>query len=1061
MKKTFYKNLFRDIKKTFSRFISIVIIIAVGVAFYSGVRATRPDMELSGDSYFSKSEFMDFKIVSTLGLTSDDISEIKKQPNILKAEGAFSIDGVFEKDERLLVLNINSFPSENGINSIRIIKGRGPKSSTEAVAEERFLKENNLKIGDEIEIKSGKETKIEDSLNNSKFKIVGSAHSPLYVSAQRQLSSVGNGSVRGFVYILPDVFKSDVYTEAYVKTDRNESENSLLNNEDYKKSIEGIEKELKSLGVVRSKVRHNEVLRDAQKKIDEAEDKLKKSKKEAEDKFSEGYKKLEEAEKQLARGEKEIENNQVLFEKEISDGEKQLSYGKEKILEGRKELESGKRQAAEKISSTAKEKVEEAKKKMDSEPENSMNATVYNSLNQVYMRDIKGKDFEDMYKSLKANEVLPQIKMYLDVEKLKKDFDHAEKEIELNEKKLEELEVQLNRAREEGHKKLEDGRKKLADGRIELQKNTEKLKTEEQKANSKLKDGEKEIERSKDKLKELKEPSWYILGRSTNVGYETYRQDSERIGKIGSTFPLIFFLVAALVSLTTMTRMVQENRMEIGTFKALGYSRIAIVSHYLIYSLLASVIGSLIGISFGFRLFPPLIMNAYKALYTIPETVTPFSSRLALVASMLAILFTTVAAVAAALEELREVPASLMRPKPPKSGSSIFLEKITFIWRRLSFTEKVTARNILRYKKRFFMTVIGIAACTGLMITGFGLREGILGATEKQFNKIYKYNMQTNLDKNVGVEKKNEIKGKVEKDDNVSSVLFFYSKNGTIKAENSVSQDAFIVVPESGQEFNRYIDLASDGKSLNLGDDGVIITEKLSKLINKKPGDTAEITLNDKVIKVKVSEVTEHYLQHYIYISPEYYEKLTGKNLEFNGFYGLLKNTSDKSEDRTSKTLADIENIASISYKSNTHFDYDKSMQSVNSVVLIMIISAGVLAFVVIYNLTNININERRRELATIKLLGFYNNELAMYIYRENILLTFLGSLTGIGLGIILNKFVLNAAETNIILFQKTVSPIYFACSVVLTVVFSVVVNLVMYREFDKVDMIQSLKSAE
>ncbi|HEY5587262.1 MAG TPA: ABC transporter permease [Ruminiclostridium sp.] len=634
-------------------------------------------------------------------------------------------------------------------------------------------------------------------------------------------------------------------------------------------------------------------------------------------------------------------------------------------------------------------------------------------------------------------------------------------EIKESRKKIAKAEAELNKGRVEGLAKLDNGRKELEVGEIEIDTNTEKLKSEEVKANAKIKDGEAEIRKNSGKLSDIKQPEWYVLGRPENVGYETYRQFSDRIDNIGKVFPLIFFLVAALVSLTTMTRMVQEKRIEIGTFKALGYSRTAIVSHYLIYSLSASAIGSLIGISLGFRLLPPFIMSAYSSMYTIPDSVRTFNTSLALQASLIAILFTVVAAAAATLDELREVPASLMRPKPPKSGKKIVLEKINFIWKRLSFTKKVTARNIFRYKQRLFMTVIGIAACTGLMISGFGLKEGIIGATESQFSTIYKYDMQGTLNINASEADKNDIKEKALKDSNIQSILFTYSKSGTVQLGKSKSQDAYVVVPEDKAAFNGFINLTTEGEKLELDEDGVILTEKLSKLINKKAGDTIEITLNDKVVKARISAVTEHYFQHYIYMSRAYYQKITGKDITFNNFYGLIHNTSEDRENNTFNTLKNISSINSVGFKNNVQVDYNKSVNSINSVILVLIVAAGVLAFVVIYNLTNINISERSRELATIKLLGFYNIELAAYIYRENTVLTVIGSLTGIPVGLLLNKLIAATAETNDMMFLQKISPIYFLFSILLTLLFSVVVNLAMYSRFDKIDMIESLKSAE
>ncbi|MGH4123720.1 MAG: FtsX-like permease family protein [Clostridium sp.] len=1057
MGKTFFKNLFRDVLHTLSRFLSIVIIIAMGVAFYAGVRATSPDMKESADSYLSETEFMDFKLISTLGLTADDLSEVQKLEGVKKVEGSFSIDAVVEKDKHSLVLNVNSMTSKDGINKMRIVSGRLAENNNEAVVEERFLSENKFKIGDVIELKSGKDALIGDDLKLSKFKIVGTSLSPLYLSAQRQLSSIGNGSTRGFIYIKPEVFKSSVYTEIYVKTNRTQSKDSLLLSKEYKNATSNIEKNLKELGVVRSKVRYSEVAEAAQSKINIAEEKLNVSKKEAGNKFLEGYKKLSDAKIKMEHGKVELAKDEKVFDEKKAQGETQIAEGKKKLLKSQRELNLGKKQAANGISSSMALKVADAKKQLDADPNNATYIAQFNATNLIYAKNIQGKDFDSMYNSLKNNGALERIKPYFDMELTKSNFDKSQSQIDRGTDGL----IQQEKLLQQGKQDLAAGSKKLEDAEKEIATNTQKLKAEEEKANSKINDGALEIKKNKDKIAEIKSPEWYLLGRTANLGYETYRQDSDRIDNIGKAFPLIFFLVAALVSLTTMTRMVGENRIEIGTFKALGYSRGAIVSHYLIYALSASITGSIVGVSFGFRLFPPLIMKAYGSLYSIPNSLTPFNMELALQASLIAILFTTVAAVAATLEELREAPASLMRPKPPKAGKTILLERITFIWKRLSFTKKVTARNIFRYKQRLFMTVIGIATCTGLMITGFGLKSGITGAVESQFTNIYRYDMQSTLKKNIDYNQKATTENKIMEDTNVKSVLFTYTKNGTVNVDKSGKEDSYVVVTDHKEQLNNYINLTMKGKELSLSNEGVIITEKLAKLMNKKIGDTFEITLNDKVIKAKISAITQHYVQHYIYMSADYYKKITAGNLEFNGFYGLLKSTSESSEISTSKLLTSIKDVGSVSYKNNIHFDFKETTKSINSVVLVLIVSAGVLAFVVIYNLTNININERKRELSTIKLLGFYDNELALYIYRENIILTVIGSLTGIAVGILLNNFVINTSETNVMMFIRTIQPIYFLYSVLITISFSIIVNLAMYREFANIDMIESLKNAE
>lgn len=1005
MKKTFFKNLFRDIKKSLSRFLSIVVIIAVGVAFYAGVRAASPSMKISADTYFNRNNFMDFKLISTLGLTKEDVTEIQKINGVTKAEGSYSIDAVIEKDKRQLVLNINSLPGEKDINNIRMIKGRKAEAANEAVVEQKFLESNKLTLGDTIVLKSGNDSNIEESLKNTKFKIVGTAESPLYVSEQRQPSSVGNGIVKGFVYILPQVFKNEVYTEIYVRTDSSQSKDSLLDNGAYISYTENIEKALKNIGVSRNQVRYAEVLKKANDKLNEAQAKLDSSKKEAAEKFADAHSQLDAAKNKITKGFEELRNNQLLFDNQMEASQKQIDDGKKQIQYAEKEIDAKKKE------------LEKAK--------------------------------------LQLGEENPQL------QQSEAELNKGIAELEANKKKIVASEAQLNRGREEGLAKLSSARKQLEDGQKELNENIEKLKVEEEKANAKIKDEEAEIQKNREKLDEIKKPDWYVLGRSQNAGYESYRQDSDRMDSIGKAFPLIFFLVASLVSLTTMTRMVQEKRIEVGILKALGYSRTAIVAHYLIYALSASIIGSLLGIIVGFKLFPSLIMNAYATRYSIADKIVPFDTSLALQSAIIAILFTAIAAAASTMEELREVPAALMRPKPPKSGKSIMLERVDFIWKRLNFTKKVTARNIFRYKQRLFMTVVGIAACTGLMITGFELKEGIVGAVETQFSNIYKYNMQGTLSKSVNETRKNDIKANAAKVSNVKSILFTYSKNASIKLGDNKKQDAYVVVPENKDEFNNYINLTIKGKELKLDNEGIVITKKLSKLLNKKAGESIEITLEDKVFQAKISAVTEHYVQHYIYISPGYYQKITGNQITFNSFYGMLNNLSEEAENNTLNSLKALGGFNSVEFKNNTHINFNKITSAINSVIPVLIVSAGVLAFVVILNLTNINISERKRELATIKLLGFYNHELAAYIYRENMILTFLGSLAGIPVGIMLNKFIMTTAETNDIMFMQKIGPIYYLVSILLTLLFSVIVNLAMYSRFDKIDMIESLKSAE
>jgi len=1140
MGKSFFKNLFRDIRKTLSRFLSIVAIIAVGVSFYAGVRASSPDMKVSGDNYFAKTNLMDFKLISTLGITAADIAEFKKVNGVTAAEGSHSVDAVTVRNQVSLVLNVNSLPSEGGINQIKIVQGRNPAAPDEAVVEENFLRQQKLKLGDKLVLESGNDTDLKDTLGTTEFTIVGTAESPIYVSEQRQLSSVGNGSVKGFVYILPEVFKSDVFSEAYIRCSSSLSDSSLTDNASYKASTGSIKDALKVLGVERAALRKADILAEAETKISDAEKELADAMAEAASKFADARAQLQSArdqtaqgwveleanrdkaaqaqadldssrqlveqqkteleagKEQLAQGQAQLDEQVAAFNQQKAAAEPQLQQAESQLAAAEQQLSGQKALAAQGIDQGISAAVAGLKSQLDADPANEALAAQYAAMNQIYANDISGRDFDTMYSLLSQDGSLAQVDSMTNISSMKSQFDSGEAQIQASRQQLDAQTAQLASAQQQldaaqaqldasaqqiadgeaqlqaadeqiaagqdqldaGSKQMDDAETQLQDAEAQIKSNEAKLNGEEAKAAGKFEDAEAEIQKNRAKLSDIKDPDFYALGRSENVGYETYRQDSERIDSIGKAFPLIFFLVAALVSLTTMTRMVQEKRIEIGTFKALGYSRAAIVSHYLIYALSASLVGSVIGISFGFNLFPPLILNAYSSLYTIPDKLYPFNTPLALQAAGLAIFFTVMAAVASSLGELREVPASLMRPKPPKSGKTILLERIPLIWRRLSFTKKVTARNIFRYKQRLFMTVIGIAACTGLMITGFGLKGAIIGATDNQFNRIYKYNMLATLDNTVNSYEKSEIGKSLAADPNIASTLFAYSKNASAKLESG-TQDVYVVVPEKKDELNSYIELTTGKAPLKLTDDGAILTKKFSKLIGKGVGDTFQLTLNDRTVNVKVAGVTEHYVQHYIYMSPSYYKSIMGEDVQYNSFYGLLKDTSQDAQNKTSDTLSKVKGVNSVSFRNNIYLDFGKTMSSIDAVVLVLIVSAGVLAFVVIFNLTNININERRRELATIKLLGFYNPELAAYIYRENILLTLLGSFVGIGLGILMTNYVINSAETNIMMFYRGIYPVYFLYSVLITMAFSVVVNLAMYGKFDKIDMIESLKSAE
>ena len=558
---------------------------------------------------------------------------------------------------------------------------------------------------------------------------------------------------------------------------------------------------------------------------------------------------------------------------------------------------------------------------------------------------------------------------------------------------------------------------------------------------------------------------WYYIDRSRNSGYSEYRDDAARMDAIASVFPFFFFAVAALVSLTTMTRMVDEERMQIGSLKALGYSRRSIAMKYTAYAALASILGGLAGLVIGFQLFPRVIYNAYLIMNRLPPIHPPFRMELAWITLLAAVVSTSLAALLAILTSLHSTPAMLMRPKAPKIGKRVLLEKIHFIWKRMGFIEKVTARNLLRYKKRFFMTVIGIAGCTALILTGFGLKDSITGLVDKQYGEIMKYDLQVVFGSEVTDISTDKTFTWLTDSSEIKSIAAISAQTANIvSSKEKDTVQATLLVPTDTQAFTSYTDLHKRvGKTpLSMTDDGVILTEKLARLKNVETGDTITIKgIDDKDVKVTVTGICENYIYHYIYMTPVLYEKLYGGNAPVTAAFAMLTDTSSGAINSFKDKLMSQTNIAGTIFVPLVKGEFGNVFGSLNYVILVLILSAFALAMVVLYNLTNININERIREIATIKVLGFYDMEVSTYVFRENAVITILGAASGLVLGVFLHGFIVVTAEIDMIMFGRDISPASFLISFALTVFFSLFVNVVMHFYLKKISMVESLKSVE
>lgn len=562
----------------------------------------------------------------------------------------------------------------------------------------------------------------------------------------------------------------------------------------------------------------------------------------------------------------------------------------------------------------------------------------------------------------------------------------------------------------------------------------------------------------------MENQKWYIFSRKDNAGFNGISQDTENVEKLGEVFPIVFFIIATLISLTTMSRMVEEERTEIGTLKALGYNNFQIITKYIIYSFLASSIGGILGALFGLKFFPYVIISMYQMMYDISELVIEFNVYYTLLGIGIMSFCIVGASIYTAINELKSTPNELMRPKAPKPGKRVLLEKIPLIWNKLNFTQKVTIRNMFRYKKKFLMTIIGIMGCTALIITGFGLKDSISKIMDYQYIDIYNFDMLIGLKNSLTSSEISSLENELRNRDEINDTVSAYLSSSEVKYKEN-REDAQILVVENSEILDDVIQLKDlkSGKKLTLNDDEVIITDKLAQLLDVKKGDEIKLLDSDNnEYTVKIGEIAEHYISHYIYITNNLYKKLYNKEVQPNIIYAKYqKNLDENKEETLSKELLLNSKINSITLTSYLMKTMDDTLNAMNYVVYVLIVSAGLLAFIVLYNLANVNISERIRELATIKVLGFYDKEVYDYVTREIVLLTVIGILFGLVFGYFLNMFILSTCEINILRFKRIVTPLSMLISSVITIAFTIIVNYMTYFSLKKIDMIESLKSVE
>lgn len=1217
MKNAMQKDFWREIKHTKSRFFSMMILVALSVAFLSGLKATAPDMKHTGDDYLDSLHLADIQVLSTLGLTDEDIAALRAQGKIEDAEGEYVIDAFASSDSLDAVVKVLSL-TDRGISDVLLREGRMPERADECVVEENMLSLMSISIGDTITLTPGDD--LSDALAQDTYTVVGTVRSPVYLAVERGTSTLGSGTVKAYLYLPREAFTLDYYTAAYVRV--SDAAEMTAFYDEYDDYIDDVIDSLEDFSERRASLRHDELVDEATEKLDDAQKELDDAKAEAdkelgdarkeladarrklddgwkeyddgkqeladsrvklddakaeledgEQEYADGVKKYDQAVRDYEKGQKDYADGVKDYEKgaqQLADGADELEAGKEKLDEGQKQLdalgntvagalqndpnyagvtggtiidelgrgdentaaatdaaldkmraqlEGGIAQAQQGLAKidAGIEQCDEGLAKIDATleqlPDSEEVAAQRAALEQqraktaaqrsalVQQRGEVSAQLSELQSQLAAlstvssgsiaanKQQLDQGRAdyesgkqqlsagYRDLRDGKKELDKAKKELDEAPQKLADARKELADARKElddGWKEYYDGEEKYADGEKELADAYRELTDGEKdyreglreyedgkaEADEKIADAEEKIADARRKVADIESCEWYLFSRSYNPGYTGYGQDAERMANLASVFPVIFFLVAALVCLTTMTRMVEEQRVQIGSLKAMGYSGLAISRKYLLYGLLPSLTGGVFGLVIGYILFPKMIFTAYQIMYQMPNIELRAYGGISAYSLLAAVACTTLATLWACLATLRETPASLMRPRTPKAGKRVFLEYIKPLWRKMSFTHKVTARNLFRYQKRFWMTVIGIGGCTALIIAGFGMRSSLLFTMSRQYDDLFHYSAQVTLSSNVLPEERQAVEDFLAGDSRVVNDVPCTASSATV-ITSSYSTTAYVEVMEA-DEIGKVIDLLDykTGEPITMEDTGVYIDQKLSELLKVSVGDTFFLD-GDARGDVTVAGIYEHYTGHFIYMTPSYYEQTLHADSEPNAY--LMNFTSDDTDTCNAifEKLLSLNGVATTSRMRDTQDTYTHSMERVDFVVVIIILAAAALAMVVLFNLSNINITERQRELATIKLLGFYDKEVSAYVYRENIVLTVFGILMGCFMGHWLHIYLVRSTEIDLMMFGRQTAPSAYVYAAILTMLFSVLVNVLAHFKMKKIDMVESLKSAE
>lgn len=1079
------KSNLRQLRLSLGRYLAIMAIVALGIGFFAGLKAAQPSMLRTGEDYLRETNFYDYRLISTLGLTAEDVTAFSQRADVAAAEGGFSVDFTADAGERELTLKALTLPQT--VNTPKLLSGRMPETAGECLADGDHFSDDDLGMTLTVT-----KTALADALTVDELTVVGLCESPLYLGIDRGTTSLGGGSLNGFVLLPTESFAADYYTEIYLTL--TDTAGLTLYSDAYTETVKASSASLTELLEERAALRYDSIiddaraqLADAQAQYDEgnatylseraaAEEELAAAKQQLDDgaaQLGASRARLSEAEKTLAQGKRDLEAGQkeydaglAAFEAAKADALAQLDAAQATIDENRKPLDDAMAQIEQSGILVQHEALEitlaQLSDRLAQAEEGSAEYLLCKGLYDAAALVLREFEKTEAYQGyLQLTDGLAQI----NAAQTELDGKRAEAEAQLAEQQtlLDESKAKLDAARAEitaGEQEITDGwaqvnaaQRQLADGQAAYEAGYAEAQEQFAAAETELDSARKQLDDAQIEIEKLEHPSVYLLDRSTNSGYVSFQNDTSIVDQVAKVFPLFFFAVAALVCMTTMTRMIDEQRTQIGTLKAIGYSDGQIAWRYMSYSGSAALLGCVGGFAVGTWLFPLVIWGGYSILYDFAPLEYVFKPWLAVISVVAAMACSAGVTYLTCRSELRRMPAALMRPKTPKAGKRILLERVPLLWNRFSFLYKVSIRNIVRYKKRLIMMLLGIGGCTALIITGLGLRDTISTVVDDQFEGVTLYDISLTFSVPMDEEKQEAFRAQY-----TDMTHCVFAHTGSYEAYGGRDISNVTVVATDDPDISALISLHDGTRRIAYPQEGAVIDRHLADNLGLKLGDTLSLRVSDtKTVELPVTDICDNYVYHYAFVTAATYEQRFGEDCAFKTAFVQ----TDGDPYALGAALSDAGRVAAVTVTDSLREMVANTMKSLNAIVALVVISACALALVVLFNLCNISITERIREIATVKVLGFFPTETLTYVFREILLLTVLGALVGIPAGKALHHYVISEIRIDLVSFNIHVAPLSYALAFGITVVLGGLVCLLLARKINRVPMAESLKSVE